>query len=258
MKITQELLSYVQHNVKKYEDHLLQDGKVDGPAIIEPGQQLNPDFRSPPDVGDYVLPRVIIWDPLQQQQHCFDTGFTCPHYEHGHLNSILTPCKWKDGMSERDLPRQIYCVNGPVLLVSRVYRCTEGHEIAGHDPRILESIPSGDLKFYLGHKLGFTPELCSLVFALASSGQPFHEIELFLAQRYVDNFAERQCRYARHISTYLEKMSLKTKTNFKNSRLLRCGDQRRAQIQFISAFCISLERTNNFFGKVSVRKLLNG
>ena len=40
MKITQELLSYVQHNVKKYEDHLLQDGKVDGPAIIEPGQQL--------------------------------------------------------------------------------------------------------------------------------------------------------------------------------------------------------------------------
>ena len=55
MKITQELLSYVQHNVKKYEDHLLQDGKVDGPAIIEPGQQLNPDFHSPPDVGDYVL-----------------------------------------------------------------------------------------------------------------------------------------------------------------------------------------------------------
>ena len=50
VKITQELHSYVQHNVKKYEDHLLQDGKVDGPAIIEPGQQLNPDFRSPPDV----------------------------------------------------------------------------------------------------------------------------------------------------------------------------------------------------------------
>ena len=38
MKITQELLSYVQHNVEKYEDHLLQDGKVDGPAITEPGQ----------------------------------------------------------------------------------------------------------------------------------------------------------------------------------------------------------------------------
>jgi len=44
-----------------------------------------------------------------------------------------------------------------------------------------------------------------LIFALASSGQTFHEIELFLAQRYLDNFVERQCRYARHITTYLEK-----------------------------------------------------
>lgn len=204
MKINQEFLSYVQHNVKKYEDRLLRGEKLDGPAIIEPGQQLNPDFRSPPNVSDYVLPRIIIWDPLKQQQHCFKTGFTCPHYEHGHQNTILTPCKWKDGTSERDLPRQIYCVNGPVLLASRVYRCTQGHEIAGHDPRLLENIPSGDIKFHLGHKLGFTPDLCSLVFALASSGHPFNEIELFLAQRYLENFAERQCRYARHISTYLE------------------------------------------------------
>ena len=116
MKITQELLNYVQHNVKIYEDRLLQGEKVHGPAIIEPGQHLNPDFLSPPNIGDYVLPRVIIWDPFQQQQHCFKDGFTCPHYEHGHLSSILTPCKWKDEKSERDMPHQIYCVNGPVCL----------------------------------------------------------------------------------------------------------------------------------------------
>lgn len=51
---------------------------------------------------------------------------------------------------------------------------------------------------------GVDPSGWPLIPALASSGQPFHEIELFLAQRYVENFAERQCRYARHISTYLE------------------------------------------------------
>ena len=207
MKINQELLSYVQHNVKKYEDRLLQGEKLDGPAIIEPEQQLNPDFRIPPNVGDYVFPRIIIWDPLQQQHHCFKPGLTCPHFEHGRQNTILTPCKWKDGTSERDLLRQIYCVNGPVLLVSRVYRCTQRHEIAGHDPKILENVPSGDIKFHLGHKLGFNPDLCSLVnlvFVPASSGHPFNKIELFLAQRHLDNFAERHCRYARHISTYLE------------------------------------------------------
>lgn len=103
------------------------------------------------------------------------------------------------------MPCQIDSVNGPVLLVSRVYRCTRGHEVAGHDPRLLDSIPSGDIKFHLRHKLGFTAELCSLVFALASGGQNFHEIELFLAQRYLDNFAERQCRYSRHVTKYLEK-----------------------------------------------------
>ena len=179
---------------------------MDGPVLIEPGQHLNPDFLSPSNIGDYVLPIVIIWDPFQQQQqHCFKNGFTCPHYEHGNLSRILTRCKWKDGKSERDMPRQIYCVNGPVLLVSRVYRCTQGHEIAGHDPRLLERILSGDIKFHLGHKLGFTAELCSLVFALASGGQTFHEIELFFAQRYLDNFAERQCRYSKHVTKYLEK-----------------------------------------------------
>ena len=122
MKITQELLSYVQQNVKKYEDRLLQGNKVDGPAIIEPGQHLNPDFVSPPNVADYVYPRVIIWDPLQQQQHCFKEGFTCPHYEHGHLRSQLSPCKWKDGRSERDMPRQIFCINGPVGQVGMILK----------------------------------------------------------------------------------------------------------------------------------------
>ena len=31
--------------------------------------------------------------------------------------------------------------------------------MAGHDPRILESIISGDLEFNLGHNVGFAPEL---------------------------------------------------------------------------------------------------
>ncbi|KAJ7382399.1 hypothetical protein OS493_035240, partial [Desmophyllum pertusum] len=71
--------------------------------------------------------------------------------------------------------------------------------------RLLEDVPSGYIAFYLGHKLGISAKLCSLVFALVSCGKSFNEIELFLAQRYLDNFAERQCRYARHVTSYLEK-----------------------------------------------------
>ena len=175
---------------------------MDGPFIVEPSRHLNPDLSNAPKVEDYIHPRVIIWDPIQQHQ-CFKSGIACPHYDHGQVGSILTPCKWKDGRSERDMPRQMYGVNGPVLLVSHVYRCTRGHEITGHDPRLLENIPSGDVTFHLGHKLSLTSELCSLVFALASSGQTFNEIEVFLAQRYLDNFSEGQCRYARHIASFL-------------------------------------------------------
>ena len=87
MKITKELLSYVQENIKNYEDRLLQGEKVDGPFIIVPGQHLNPDFRSPPNVGDYLHPRVIIWDPLQQH-NCIKNSFFSPHFDHGPLSSF--------------------------------------------------------------------------------------------------------------------------------------------------------------------------
>ena len=52
------------------------------------------------------------------------------------------------------MPRQMYCVNGPVLLVSHVYRCSQGHKIAGHDPRLLENIPSVDITCHVGNKMG--------------------------------------------------------------------------------------------------------
>ena len=201
MKITPELIRYVQDNVQRYEDRLVAGERV-GPFIVEPCEQFNPDLRSAPKVEDYVRPRIIFWDPIHQHPF-FKGSFACPHHDHGGEISVLTPCKWKDGKSERDLPRAIYCVNGPLLLVSRVYRCIRGHEIAGHDPRLLERIPNGDVTFHLGHKLGISSQLCSLVFSLASSGQTFNEIEIFLAQRYLDSFSERECRYARHIASFL-------------------------------------------------------
>ena len=102
MKITDELKTYIQKNVKNYKDRLLEGQRVDGPFIVEPSRHLNPDFRNAPKVEDYVHPRVIIWDPIQQHP-CFKSGIACPHYNHGQVGSILTPCKWKDGRSEREI-----------------------------------------------------------------------------------------------------------------------------------------------------------
>lgn len=79
---------------------------------------------------------------------------------------------------------------GPSYLVSCVYRCTLGQEIVGHDPRLLENIPSGDV---------------TCVFAFATTGQTFNKIEVFSGQRYLYYFSKRQCRYAGHIVTFLSK-----------------------------------------------------
>ena len=83
--------------------------------------------------------------------------------------------------------------------------------IVGHDGTLLENIPTGDELFYLSHKMGITSKLCSLVFSLASTGQTFHEIEVFLAQRYLDNFSTRQCRYARHASDFFHENNIVNK-----------------------------------------------
>lgn len=202
MKFTEDLLEYIKESLEKYEDNLLKNKHVHGPFIVEPTRHLNPDSTRKPNVKDYTLPKIILWDPLNQL-YCFRGNMFCPHDDHCEGRSVLYPLKWKDGRTDRDMPRQLYGTNGPVLLVSRVYRCSLGHEIVGHDARLLESIPPGDETFYLSHKMGITSDLCSLVFSLASSGQTFNEIEIFLAQRYVDNFSERQCRYATHISNFL-------------------------------------------------------
>ena len=126
MKINDDLLSYIRENLKKYESSLLHDKDVDGPYIIKPSKHFNPDLAGPPNVEEYVRPKIIFWDPLNQL-HCFKGSIICPHADHAEERVFLKPSFWKDGRTERDMPRQIYGSNGPVLLVSRVYRCSFGH-----------------------------------------------------------------------------------------------------------------------------------
>ena len=111
MKITQALLTYVQGLIKNYEDRLLQDGRVDGPFVVESLQHLNLEFSCAPNFEDYVHPRVILWDPIHQHQ-IFRNGIACPHYDHAYMESLLSPCKWKYGRSEPEgMPRQVYGVS---------------------------------------------------------------------------------------------------------------------------------------------------
>ena len=65
------------------------------------------------------------------------------------------------------MPRQIYGMSGRVLLISRVYRCSAGHELSGHDPAILAMINSqGRIPFLFSHKTGVTRELLNMIVSM--------------------------------------------------------------------------------------------
>ena len=88
-----------------------------------------------------LCPPILIWSPIEQWQSIKDKHM-CPVCAEGAVHgSLLAPYRWLDGSSEKAQPRKIHDSHGIILLVSRVYRCSRGHEILGHDPSILEKLP---------------------------------------------------------------------------------------------------------------------
>ena len=101
-----------------------------------------------PEPHSYVLSNA--WEPHQQLPHFFQPEFVCPICNEDGKVISLKPIGWKDVRLRRQMPRQIYGMSGRVLLISRVYRCSAGHELGGHDPAILAMINSqGRIPFFL-------------------------------------------------------------------------------------------------------------
>lgn len=109
-----------------------------------------------PDPYDYMRPVLLFWDPLNQLA-CLGGAIKCPRSE-CQISSddrTLRSAHWKDCHSQRESCRLLYGVNGPIYLVSRVYRCTGQHaEIIAHDPTILNLVPESRRPFILSHIRG--------------------------------------------------------------------------------------------------------
>ena len=102
----------------------------------------------------------------------------------------LHATRWKEGSSPQDQPRQLFCIQKHVLLVSRVYCCPAvGHQILAHDPwllRITASQVPCELPFVLFHKSGVTRDLLLYIFTHVQSGVKLTDIERLIAQMYSD------------------------------------------------------------------------
>lgn len=135
------------------------------PFIVEPPplwfrSSLNSRLWDP---YHYQRPTLLLWDPVSQRtlQNGLVTRPRCDV-----AGVCLWPAHWKDGRNERNAPRLLFSHNGVTYLVSRVYRCRNGHEIVAHDNSILQSFPSKE----------------QLPFLLNSTGMKIEQIECLIEQ----------------------------------------------------------------------------
>ena len=172
-----EVKEYLVNVSKLYEQN------PHGPDVLTPSLPTS-SLKQPINSAEYLLPPVIVWDPLLQFPNIFCHQFYCSKDSHSTCCVPLIPKRWKNGLSEKDAPRKLYGKNCTVLLVSRVYVCCKGHEIIAHDPCIVDKIVPENVPFYLSHKSGVTLDLANTINSLANTGLTFTEIGRHVAQEY--------------------------------------------------------------------------
>ena len=102
------------------------------------------------------------------------------------------------------MPRQIFGISGRVLLISRVYSCSAGHEISGHDPVILALIKShGRIPFLLSHKTGVTRQLLEMFVSMVRNGLSFSQIYDILLERLHMRHLEQESRLLEDLNVYM-------------------------------------------------------
>ena len=131
------------------------------------------------------MPPLLIWSPLEQYPGSIH--IVCPKCKKD-LNAI----DWCDGHTARHCPRLIHDINSCCLLVSRIYKCKDGHEILGHHSEVLSQFHvaacSSLIPFRLYHKTGFTVAFISYVTSTLNLGVTLHELERLVVDNRVQSF----------------------------------------------------------------------
>ena len=137
---------------------------------------------------------MILWSPLEQYTELISRS--CPLCDD---KSDLAPVGWTDGRSLGNNPRLIHGVSTNILLISRMYLCSQGHKVYGHHPSILDKFKRQDLccliPFLLWHKTGCTVTLCSYIECVVSKGLTMQQIEKTLLENRINRFYSMKLRY---------------------------------------------------------------
>ena len=111
----------------------------------------------------------------------------------------MTAVHWCDGSSKKYRQWLIHDTNTCCLLISRVYKCENDHEVLGSHRDILSKFDmvggSSLVLFQLYHKTGFTRPFMSFVTCTLNSGITLLELENLLIQNRIHSFYLRKQQY---------------------------------------------------------------
>ncbi|XP_031574299.1 uncharacterized protein LOC116308079 [Actinia tenebrosa] len=203
LQVNKIVLEYYTKMTQEYDN-----GDIKPPDVILPPVPDIPEgCTNLPSPHQYLLPSVILWDPLQQLD-CFKDGIKCPFEVHGDEEYLLEPRKsrkgefwWHAGLRSSLTPRQLCSSSWPAVLLSRMYFCTgkiNHRNYIAHDPEILSKIPASEshnIPFILLHRTGFTKELSETVLSLVMSGMDLENVEQVIYQQHITNFTHCKAKY---------------------------------------------------------------
>ena len=116
----------------------------------------------------------------------------------------LRSAHWKDCCNQRESCRLLYGINGPIYLVSRVYRCSGNHaEVIAHDPSILNLVPESRRPFVLSHIAGVTCQLQDYVTCSIINGLKMEHVETMLGQLYMKEYYKKRVSFEEDLQKQL-------------------------------------------------------
>ena len=183
-----------------------------------------------PNPIDYIRPVLMFWDPLNQLA-CLRGTIRCPRPECRISPNprMLRAVHWKDCHNRRETCRLLYGVNGPIYLVSRVYRCTGQHaEIIAHDQAILNLIPESRRPFILSHIAGVTRELQDNIVSYIISGLKMEHIQLMMCQVYLEVYTRKRVSFEEDLQDFLSVIDIQQRDSEYETFPLEVPDEYKA------------------------------
>ena len=175
---------------EKANRELHETGVISQPQIIVPPME-NLAKLTMASVTESLLLPYILFDPINQFKQVCEAArinILCPLCSRDGLSqSVIDTLLWKSGNSSKLQPGLMHDVLNPLLLVSKLYKCGNGHrEIASCDPDVVKQLPNIFVDFVTSHKSGIAKRLLRLCEQHLDKGLSLEAIEDMIRTCYED------------------------------------------------------------------------